>query len=345
MSQFLKRLIRSTEKSCNHKIKYGHEESAITATKKMMIKKPDEVFEHYKCDYCEGFHIGHRTNFDWIPTDHSPYSILTIKYFCKNCDLNFYTNTVFSNRIIEHFPDSLSLSEKFVRCVKCKNENTSEIERRKLSLKDVHPDAIMDSLEIWERSTKIDTNLSLQNQNEKLRLSIRNKCGDDLCWLEDPELGKGLPREEFMESCSRYQKQISETLGIIPMKSMTIAQLEARILELEELLNIPTKNNIISNEDNILCKIVDYYPRYDNVPSEFVNNILLPKLEQAIMKNKVLIIYLDGPYYSSYFLRGMINRLIEVCGHKNIYKKYIRFEAFEEPYLIQDIFRYVEEYS
>lgn len=72
----------------------------------------------------------------------------------------------------------------------------------------------------------------LREENTRLRASIRNQVGDNLCWLKDPELGKALPREEFLNSCERYYAQISG--NGVAFGCLTIAQLEARIIELED---------------------------------------------------------------------------------------------------------------
>ena len=42
---------------CIKKVKYGHIESAQKAVEEMK-KKAKNVLEAYKCNYCDGFHIG-----------------------------------------------------------------------------------------------------------------------------------------------------------------------------------------------------------------------------------------------------------------------------------------------
>ncbi len=79
-------------------------------------------------------------------------------------------------------------------------------------------------------SSKLD---ELTKENERLRAAVRNQCGDNLCWLTDTDIGKAIPREEFLKSCERYHQQISSERGVVK-GCMTIAQLEARIVELEE---------------------------------------------------------------------------------------------------------------
>ncbi len=75
----------------------------------------------------------------------------------------------------------------------------------------------------------------LREENQKLRAAVRNQCGDNLCWFDDPEVGRALPREEFLQSCGRYYSQISKERGVV-LGCRTIAQLEARVLELEAQL-------------------------------------------------------------------------------------------------------------
>jgi len=81
----------------------------------------------------------------------------------------------------------------------------------------------------------LDTSRRLREamaENRRLRLALRNKVGDDLCWLSDPEMGKALPEAEAMESCRRFQVQMRGERGVVK-GCMTIAQLEARVAELE----------------------------------------------------------------------------------------------------------------
>lgn len=83
---------------------------------------------------------------------------------------------------------------------------------------------------------------TLKAENAKLRDSIRNQLGDGLCWLIDSDVPEpeALTEGEFLESCRRYRNQIAGERGEAA-GCMTIAQLEARIAELEaergEVLN------------------------------------------------------------------------------------------------------------
>lgn len=60
----------------------------------------------------------------------------------------------------------------------------------------------------------------------RLRQSIFNQAGDNLCWMANKPV-QIPPRAEFLESCSRYHAQISTERGELPPGCMTIAQLEA----------------------------------------------------------------------------------------------------------------------
>src|SRR6266403_1784415 len=104
MSEFLKSLVRSEGKSCNGKNAFPREDSAARAAADMQRKKKerfgtDEVFEHYKCVFCEGWHIGHRTNFNWIPASHEHHRLMINHYYCDTCVFDWFTSTVFSTRI------------------------------------------------------------------------------------------------------------------------------------------------------------------------------------------------------------------------------------------------------
>jgi DNA-directed RNA polymerase subunit RPC12/RpoP len=249
----LEALVRSEGKSCAGKVKFPREDSAQKSAADMMEKPAKkargEVFEHYKCRYCDGWHIGHRTSFDWIPADHKAYHLLIIQYRCDTCGVEFFTNTVISRRIIARFPASIMTKEEGVICPKCKNiPGAMEAEfavveqaRKTLSLEFIPLDADYTIEQLWAAkeatvgfSDPFVENENLRIENERLRYAVRNMTGDNLCWITDPEVGKALPREEFMQSCGRYYEQISAEKGVVPPGCRTIAQLEARIVELEE---------------------------------------------------------------------------------------------------------------
>ena len=73
----------------------------------------------------------------------------------------------------------------------------------------------------------------LREEIRSHRLAVRNAAGDNLCWIDGPVPSKIPPREEFLESCRRYHAQISGERGELT-GCRTIAQLEARIIELED---------------------------------------------------------------------------------------------------------------
>lgn len=64
----------------------------------------------------------------------------------------------------------------------------------------------------------------------ELEASVRNQQGDNLCWFDgSPPIP---PKAEFLESCRRYHDQIATQNGVLE-GGRTIAQLEARVVELE----------------------------------------------------------------------------------------------------------------
>ena len=185
MSKFLRSLVRSEGKSCAGKISFPREDSAIRSAEDMARKKlkaatqaeadkakaegrpvaviVPEVFEHYHCNFCGGWHIGHRTNFEWIPASHFAHRMMVNKYTCVFGGA-WYTSTVFSTRILTHFPGVINEVEKCVRCPRCKTDvdTRSGYDSHKwLGRKWVNPENIdpesTDSLDsLWE---KIDTSV------------------------------------------------------------------------------------------------------------------------------------------------------------------------------------------
>ncbi len=66
--------------------------------------------------------------------------------------------------------------------------------------------------------------------------SLRNRLGDNLCWLDElerpeAERAKALPEGEFLESCRRFHAQVAQGLGVFT-GGLTIAQLEAEVRRL-----------------------------------------------------------------------------------------------------------------
>lgn len=86
-------------------------------------------------------------------------------------------------------------------------------------------------------------------ENFRLRTAILNMRGDNLCWIGDRgmEEAKALPWHEFKESCFRYHAQISGR-GVFK-DGRTIAQLEARVLELELELKFSQENPLTDKGD------------------------------------------------------------------------------------------------
>lgn len=247
MSAFLKNLIRSESKSCSGKIKFPRESSASRAADEMTRKKnsPTETFDWYYCVYCTNWHIGHQTNFDWIPANHIAYSLLVIRYECQ-CGYKFFTSTVISNRIVEHFPAVISTPELLVVCHQCRSKFILpfEQERKIILLKNIPDYSLLTIEKVWEHELCILISSSpvmkLQQENHQLRLAILNQLGDNLCKLTNADItalksdkNKIPPWEEFGESCHRFHTQIANESGEL-QGCRTINQLEARIAELED---------------------------------------------------------------------------------------------------------------
>lgn len=81
----------------------------------------------------------------------------------------------------------------------------------------------------------MDTVEQLRAENDRLRRSVLNQCGDNLCHLTDAEVtelsahpGRIPPWSEFSQSCQRFHTQIAALCGEI-QGCMTIAQLEAEL--------------------------------------------------------------------------------------------------------------------
>ncbi len=159
MSKFLESLVRSEAKSCGSKTKYPRVDSAERNARAMEAKKGNgEVFEHYHCKFCttdekEVWHIGHRTNFDWIPKSHIAQHIMINKYKCFMCGgTYFFTSTVFANRILEHFPGVKNEPEQLVRCTACKSsEDFNPIDRIIINLERIPEDSEETLESLWEK--------------------------------------------------------------------------------------------------------------------------------------------------------------------------------------------------
>lgn len=105
-------------------------------------------------------------------------------------------------------------------------------------------DEIKGWVKLWQGSPalyRIERQLSARRdmpdalaEIERLNGIIVNILGDNLCWLdglEFPEQAKALPRQQFMESCSRFHAQITAERGTAA-GGRTIAQLEAENADL-----------------------------------------------------------------------------------------------------------------
>src|ERR1051326_470930 len=76
----------------------------------------------------------------------------------------------------------------------------------------------------------------LEQQVAELRkqnASMKNSMGDNLCWWMEVGPVQIPPAPEFLESCRRFHAQQAQTVGVLGPECMTIAQLEARVAELE----------------------------------------------------------------------------------------------------------------
>jgi len=47
--------------ACSRKVRYGHLQTAMKSLVELM-KKGRQDLEVYRCEYCEGWHIGHKPN-------------------------------------------------------------------------------------------------------------------------------------------------------------------------------------------------------------------------------------------------------------------------------------------
>jgi hypothetical protein len=189
MSTFLKNLVRSEGKSCKGKLKFPREDSAERAAAEMTRKRTatGEVFEFYKCWHCDGWHIGHRTNFDWIPQSHFAHRLMLNKYQCLAvtsaynpkkqpgpdnkipqdpedffaCGFVWYTSTVFSTRILTHFPGVIDEEEECLRCPSCKSLKAPEwLGRKWINLEEIDPESIESLDSLWEKATSTLTGLT-----------------------------------------------------------------------------------------------------------------------------------------------------------------------------------------
>lgn len=74
---------------------------------------------------------------------------------------------------------------------------------------------------------------------------------------------------------------------------------------------------------------------------EFRENVLIPKIEEAISKGEEIIIDLDGTYgYPTSFLDESFGKLVN-CFSEDVIRK-IQFISEDEPSLPNDIKKYME---
>jgi hypothetical protein len=95
---------------------------------------------------------------------------------------------------------------------------------------------------------------ALREANERLLVEnarLKSILADNACWMDaDPVGARALPREEMLESCRRYVEQITNRCGTLRAGQVTIAQLTARVEELEaelariKLRELPDKSII-----------------------------------------------------------------------------------------------------
>lgn len=80
---------------------------------------------------------------------------------------------------------------------------------------------------------------------------------------------------------------------------------------------------------------------------EFREEVLLPKLEEAILSNRRLTVDLDGTAgYGTSFLEEAFGGLIRENGYKlNELLQVLEFKSIEEDYLIDDIKEYLSDAS
>jgi hypothetical protein len=163
MSTFLRGLVRSEDKSCDGKNKFPRLDSAERAAVEMGAKK-QTIFEAYKCSFCDGFHIGHKTNFAWIPQEHTAHRLMINRHACS-CGFDWLNSTTISTRLLTHFPSIISETEQCIICPICKRLPVEVrgyitfIERRWINLEDVSPDSTETLMDLWPNAVSTLTGL------------------------------------------------------------------------------------------------------------------------------------------------------------------------------------------
>lgn len=136
----------------------------------------------------------------------------------------------------------------------------------------------------------------------ELEASVRNQQGDNLCWFDgSPPIP---PKAEFLESCRRYHDQIATQNGVLE-GGRTIAQLEARVVELEaerlplysdRIANLEAERDEIEKERDILKAIAEH--EGSSARSLRTENAVLRKAleaESATARKRLACPVCDGP--------------------------------------------------
>lgn len=129
----------------------------------------------------------------------------------------------------------------------------------------------------------------------ELEASVRNQQGDNLCWFDgSPPIP---PKAEFLESCRRYHDQIATQNGVLE-GGRTIAQLEARVVELEaeRIANLEAERDEIEKERDILKAIAEH--EGSSARSLRTENAALRKAleaESATARKRLACPVCDGP--------------------------------------------------
>ena len=76
---------------------------------------------------------------------------------------------------------------------------------------------------------------------------------------------------------------------------------------------------------------------------EFRNNLLEPRFKEAQESRKKLLVDLDGGYgYATSFLEEAFGGLARIYG-PDVVLRILRFRSNDEPYLVDDVKRYIVE--
>lgn len=139
----------------------------------------------------------------------------------------------------------------------------------------------------------------------ELEASVRNQQGDNLCWFDgSPPIP---PKAEFLESCRRYHDQIATQNGVLE-GGRTIAQLEARVVELEAE-RLPLYSDRIANleaeRDALNLAVKQLEPRaafgdqcyQDRCENAYVEQSVMRRLEaeNATARKRLACPVCDGP--------------------------------------------------